>query len=234
MDTHDGGDLNMDAALIAAIAATFTLAGFVKGVIGLGLPTIAMGLLGSLMPPAEAAALLVISSVITNIWQMAGGPGLGMLLRRPWPMLAGLGAALVACAAFGLLPRKPPRLPPRHEAWAGPLAGAAAGLVTGATGVFVMPAVPYLGALGLSRDELVQALGLSLTVSTLALAVALGGTGVFNAGLAWGSALALAPALAGMGLGNALLRRVSPEAFRRWFFLGLLALGAQLLARGLA
>lgn len=247
----------MDAALIAAIAATFTLAGFVKGVIGLGLPTIAMGLLGSLMPPAEAAALLVIPSVVTNILQMTGGPGLGALLRRLWPMLAGvvagslagagllarangpaamagLGAALVAYAAFGLLPRKPPRLPPRHEAWAGPLAGAATGLVTGATGVFVIPAVPYLGALGLSRDELVQALGLSFTVSTLALAAALGGAGVFNAGLAWGSALALAPALAGMGLGNALRRRVSPEAFRRWFFLGLLALGAQLLARGLA
>jgi uncharacterized membrane protein YfcA len=94
--------------------------------------------------------------------------------------------------------------------------------------------VPYLGALGLSRDELVQALGISFTVSTLALALALGTAGVFSTGLAWGSLLALLPALIGMGLGNALRRRVSPETFRRWFFLGLLALGVQLLARGLA
>jgi len=246
----------MDPALIAAIAATFTLAGFVKGVIGLGLPTIAMGLLGSLMPPATAAALLVIPSIVTNLWQMAGGPGLRPLLRRLWPLLAGvclgswagaglltgantrgamagLGAALVAYAVIGLLPWKLPRVPPRHEGWAGPLVGTATGLVTGATGVFVIPAVPYLGALGLSRDELVQALGLSFTVSTLALAAALGGAGVFDAGLAQGSVLAVLPALAGMALGNALRRRVSPEAFRRWFFLGLLALGAQLLARGL-
>jgi uncharacterized membrane protein YfcA len=246
----------MTAALLAALAAIFTLAGFVKGVIGLGLPTIAMGLLGSLMPPAEAAALLVIPSIATNLWQMAGGTGLGPLLRRLWPMLAGvclgswagaglltgantgaamagLGAALLAYAAIGLLPWKLPRVPPRHEVWAGPLTGAATGLVTGATGVFVIPAVPYLGALGLSRDALVQALGLSFTVSTLALAVSLGGAGVFSADLAWGSVIALAPALLGMGLGNALRRRGSPEAFRRWFFLGLLALGAQLLARGL-
>ncbi|SHK23156.1 hypothetical protein SAMN02745194_04495 [Roseomonas rosea] len=246
----------MDPALLAAIAATFTLAGFVKGVIGLGLPTIAMGLLGSLMPPAEAAALLVIPSIVTNIWQMAGGPALGPLLRRLWPMLAGialgswagaglltgtrtgtamagLGAALLAYAIIGLLPWKLPRVPPRHEPWAGPLTGTATGLITGATGVFVIPAVPYLGALGLSRDSLVQALGLSFTVSTFALAAALGGAGVFNANLAWGSVIALAPALLGMGLGNALRRRVSPETFRRWFFLGLLGLGAQLLGRAL-
>jgi uncharacterized membrane protein YfcA len=247
----------MDATLIAAIAATFTLAGFVKGVIGLGLPTIAMGLLGSLMAPAAAAALLIIPSIVTNIWQMAGGPGLGPLLRRLWPMLAGvcvgswagaglltgsntsaamtgLGTALLAYAAIGLMPWKLPRIPPRHEPWAGPLVGTATGLVTGATGVFVIPAVPYLGALGLSRDELVQALGISFTVSTLALALALGTAGVFSTGLAWGSLVALLPALIGMGLGNALRRRVSPETFRRWFFLGVLALGVQLLARGLA
>jgi hypothetical protein len=207
------------------------------------------------MPPAAAAALLVIPSIATNIWQMAGGPGLGPLLRRLWPMLAGvclgswagaglltgtntgtamagLGAALLAYAALGLLPWKLPRLPPRHEPWAGPLTGAATGLVTGATGVFVIPAVPYLGALGLTRDELVQALGLSFTVSTLALATALGTAGVFTTNLAWGSLGALIPALLGMALGNALRRRVSPETFRRWFFLGLLVLGGQLLARG--
>jgi uncharacterized membrane protein YfcA len=247
----------MDATLFAAIAATFTLAGFVKGVIGLGLPTIAMGLLGSLMAPAAAAALLIMPSIVTNIWQMAGGRGLAPLLRRLWPMLAGvcvgswagaglltgsntsaammgLGTALLAYAAIGLMPWKLPRIPPRHEPWAGPLVGTATGLVTGATGVFVIPAVPYLGALGLSRDDLVQALGISFTVSTLALALALGTAGVFSAGLAWGSLVALLPALIGMGLGNALRRRVSPETFRRWFFLGLLALGVQLLARGLA
>ncbi|MBF3247578.1 sulfite exporter TauE/SafE family protein, partial [Pseudomonas aeruginosa] len=58
--------------------------------------------------------------------------------------------------------------------WAGPLVGLATGALTAVTGVFVIPAVPYLGALGLQRDELVQALGLSFSASTLALAVTLG------------------------------------------------------------
>ncbi len=180
------------------IAATFLLAGMVKGMVGLGLPIVAMGLLGLVMPPVEAAALLLVPSLVTNVWQLLAGPRFGALLRRlrgmmlgvcvgtwagsgllaggvaPHAATAALGAALALYALVGLAkPRL--RVPPRAEGWAGPAAGAATGLVTGATGVFVVPAVPYLGALGLARDDLVQALGLSFTVSTLALA----------AGLAW-------------------------------------------------
>ena len=100
--------------------------------------------------------------------------------------------------------------------------------MTGATGVFVIPAVPYLAGLGLGRDSLVQALGLSFTVSTVALAI----------GLAWHDALplraagislgAVVPALAGMAAGGWLRQRVRPETFRRWFFLGLALLGLHL------
>ncbi|HYT47888.1 MAG TPA: sulfite exporter TauE/SafE family protein, partial [Burkholderiales bacterium] len=62
--------------IVAAVTGTFLLAGFVKGVIGLGLPTLAMGLLGIAMPPAQAASLLVMPSLITNFWQLAAGPSL--------------------------------------------------------------------------------------------------------------------------------------------------------------
>lgn len=244
-----------DLPLLAFAAGTFLLAGFVKGVIGLGLPTVAMGLLGTAMPPAQAAALLVVPSLVTNLWQMAAGPPLRPLVRRLWPMLAGvclgtwagagwltggggaeagLGAALVAYAALGLAPVRLPRVPRRVEAWAGPVVGAATGLVTAATGVFVIPALPYLGALGLDRDRLVQALGLSFTVSTLALAANLAGSGALGAAPAGGSLLALAPALAGMLLGGRVRARVRPETFRRGFFLALLALGTNLLVRGLS
>ena len=67
------------------IAGVFMLAGVVKGVIGLGLPTISMGLLAVLMPPAEAAALLIVPSLATNVWQMLAGPNLRRLWRRSGP-----------------------------------------------------------------------------------------------------------------------------------------------------
>ncbi|HYF59808.1 MAG TPA: sulfite exporter TauE/SafE family protein [Burkholderiaceae bacterium] len=239
---------------ILFVAAVFVLAGLVKGVIGLGLPTVAMGLLGLAMPPAQAAALLVVPSLVTNAWQLLAGPGLARIVRRLWPMMAGiavgtalgsglvagvggsgataaLGAALIAYGVVGLA-RLRLRVSPRAERWAGPAVGAATGWVTGVTGVFAIPAVPYLGSLGFERDELVQALGLSFTVSTIALA----------AGLAWHDALhwrtaaeslpAVAAALAGMAVGGRLRALVRPETFRRGFFVALLVLGAELVWRG--
>ena len=242
--------------LLLAVAATFFVAGLVKGVTGMGLPTVAMGALGTLASPVVAAGLLVLPSFVTNLWQLLAGPGLGALLRRFWPMMlaillgtvagaplltggdtmltrAALGAALVAYAAHALLAR-PLSVPPRAEPWLSPLVGAATGLVTGATGVFVIPAVPYLQALGLRKEELVQALGLSFTVSTVALAAGLAWRGAFQPGNLAASALALLPALAGMWAGQAIRDRISPPAFRRWFLVALLLLGAEMLARSLA
>jgi uncharacterized membrane protein YfcA len=241
----------MDLLLVSAI---FVLAGASKGLIGLGLPTISIGLLALLMPPAEAAALLLLPSLVTNIVQ-ARGPALRPLLARCWPMLlailpatfAGialltgggrlalglLGAALLAYAAWGLA-APPLRLSPRLERISAVPVGFIGGLVTGATGVFVMPVVPWLGALGLARDELVQALGIAFLVSTLALGAALAWQGAVTPVNAWGSLLALPPALAGQWLGTRLRGRIPPAVFRRLFFAALLALGAQLAWRGLA
>lgn len=69
------------------VAAVFVLAGLVKGVIGLGLPTISMGLLALVMTPLEAAAILILPSFVTNIWQMVAGGALTRLLARLWPMM---------------------------------------------------------------------------------------------------------------------------------------------------
>jgi len=79
----------MGIFILAFVSSTFLLAGFVKGVVGLGLPTIAMGLLAAAMTPAQGAALLVVPSFFTNVWQ-AAGPQFMPLLRRLWPMLLGI------------------------------------------------------------------------------------------------------------------------------------------------
>jgi hypothetical protein len=103
---------------------TFFVAGIVKGVTGMGLPTVAMGVLGAIMPPVTAASLLVIPSFVTNFWQLCTGPNFTALMSRLWLMMLGillgtvagsrlltsantewttigLGAALALYAAFG-------------------------------------------------------------------------------------------------------------------------------------
>lgn len=123
---------------------------------------------------------------------------------------------------------------PRYgETWLGLIMGTATGAITVATGIFVIPGTPYIQSLQFERDKLVQALGLSFTVSTITLAAALAHAGQIRAALAGPSVVALGAALVGMILGQLVRGRVRAETFRLWFFIGLLVLGAHLALRGL-
>ena len=239
-----------DPFTLAIVAAVFLLAGTVKGVIGLGLPTVSLALLTVIFDLPSAMALLLVPSFVTNLWQaLAGGAALP-LLRRLWPFLlaatatiwlgavalrhvefdllaALLGLLLIVYAGSGLAGFAP-RIRRGQEAWTGPLLGAVNGVLSGMTGSFTVPGVLYLQAIGLPRDQLIQAMGMLFALSTLALAVALGDSGLLSAELGLLSAAALIPALLGMALGQAIRQRLPETRFRRVFFLALMALGGYL------
>lgn len=241
--------------MLTVIPGAFLLAGFVKGVIGMGLPTVAVGLLGQIMTPAQAAAIVVVPSLVTNVWQMMAGGRLFELLKRLWPLLAGicigtwlgalflphsssaqatvwLGVLLAIYAILGLV-KINFKVPPHAELWLGPIVGAVNGAITVATGIFVLPGVPYIQALSMDRDAMVQALGISFTVSTVTMAAALSHAGEISVSLIVPSLVALAVALIAMVLGQRVRSRIKPATFRLCFFLGLLALGANLALHGL-
>lgn len=234
------------------VTLTFFVAGFVKGVAGMGLPTVSMGVLSAIMPPVSAASLLVIPSFVTNFWQLFTGPNFLGLIKRFWVMMlailvgtlagswlltsantvyasVGLGVALIIYAVHGLF-ANPLSLPARFERPLSPVIGLATGLINGATGVFTLPAVPYLQALGLSKNDLIQALGLSFTVSTIALAAGLARGGAFHLGSITLSVLAIIPALLGMHVGTTVRGRISAATFRRWFLILIAILGLELAA----
>lgn len=238
---------------ISLVAAVFIIAGIVKGVIGLGLPTIAMGLLGALMTPGQAAAILVLPALLTNVWQMFDGPALKRLFLRLWPMLiwallgtlltagilakdsvrlstALLGAVLMAYALVSLVGVQL-KVSRRSEPLLGPLVGLTTGLISGVTGIFVVPSVPYLQAQNFAPDELVQAVAISAFVSSMALALGLGLNDGLGGAVATPAMVALAGAFAGMSVGKSLRSRLSGNTFRRAVLTGLLLLGASMVIR---
>ncbi|HSI60907.1 MAG TPA: sulfite exporter TauE/SafE family protein [Ideonella sp.] len=245
----------MEINRLIAIGGVFLAAGVVKGVSGMGLPTFAMAMLGLFMPPAAAAALMVLPSLATNLAQCLG-PHWRMLVRRLWPLWLGLALATVlsplpglgtpghsartalgaVLAGYGLWGLARPALPDlgRHARAAGGAAGLLTGALTAATGVFVMPMVPLLQSLRLTKEAFIQALGLSFTVATLALAVRLGGAGgaELPSGLA-GLLLPLGAALLGLRIGAALRSRLPPLLFQRALHGVFLLLGLVMLARSL-
>ncbi len=147
-----------DTSVILAVTGTFLLAGMVKGVIGLGLPTVSLALLTVAFDLPSAMALLLVPSFATNLWQALAGAHTREVALRIWPFLlmatatAWVGAAAltrvdlalltallgVLLASYALLSLGGVRLaiPLRHESWAGLLSAGAvlpalAGMVLG-------------------------------------------------------------------------------------------------------
>src|SRR6266478_1933252 len=207
--------------LLLLVAAVFLFAGFVKGVIGLGLPTVSMGLLAVTMQPSHALAIVIVPAVVTNIWQTFVGPYLRVIMRRLWPLMVG--------TVIGIwLNKFNFNVARRDEKWIGGIVGVMTGVVSSATGVQVIPSMPFMQSIGMEKDELVQALGVFFTVATVALAFNLTSAGLLTAATAWPGAVAMAASFTGMFVGQAVRSRLQPETFRRWFLIAMMFLGLYL------
>lgn len=245
-----------DTTLLAIAGLTFLVAGLVKGLIGLGLPTVSIAVLSATVGLPMALPLMVVPSVITNLWQAIVGGALVLLLRRFWSLLVssvvgvfvaysllfvtnpkGMTALLgiVLCIYSGaalfsltLVPRV------RRERLASPTVGLVTGLLAGATGSMVMPVVTYLQMLGLSKDHFVQMMGISFTVSTAAIGLAVAEHGHYEVDVFFTSVVCLAPALLGMQLGQVLRRGISEDLFQRCVHVGLVAIGLHLIWKELS
>jgi uncharacterized membrane protein YfcA len=237
-------------SLLLLIAGAFLLAGFIKGVLGLGLPTVAMGLLAVTMPPAQALAIVIVPAIITNIWQTFVGPYLRDIIARLWPLMLGtaagiwlnrgmltgpyapyatvvLGALLVIYAFLGLS-KFSFKVARPDEKWIGGIVGLITGVISATTGVQVIPSMPFMQAIGMEKDELVQALGVFFTVATVALAFNLTTAGLLTEATALPGAVAMAASFVGMFIGQAVRTRMKPDLFRRWFLIAMIFLGLYL------
>lgn len=244
-----------DISELALIAGTFLLAGGVKGVVGMGMPTVSLAILTATIGLTNGLALIVIPTTVTNVWQaLSGGHARDVLARHrlflgaavamvpPGAMAltfvdlrvlsALLGAVLITYSLVSLIHIRL-HVPERQEPWLAALSGAVTGLMTGMTGSSVVPGVLFLQSLGLPRAELVQAMGMLFAVCAIALTLALGQIGIVNGQTLLVSMGALLPALAGMALGQRLGRRLSESVFRRVLYAALLLLGCEIIASAL-
>lgn len=242
-----------DLITITVIAGTFLIAGAVKGIIGLGLPTVSLGLLTAALDLTTGMALLIVPSLVTNFWQAAVGGNVRAVFLRIWPFLSTatvtvwlgakalthvdlsllsglLGGVLLVYATLNLVGVRL-AIPAQREIWAGALLGSVNGILAGMTGSFVVPGIMFLQGIGLSRDMLIQAMGMLFAASTVALAFVLHDNSLLTTQLSFVSAAAVIPAAVGMVIGQRFRRRLSEDRFRQAFFLGILVLGAYIIAK---
>lgn len=245
--------LSLDLATTALVMFVFFLAGTIKGVVGFGLPLFAISVLASVISLPAAIAANVGPSLVTNARQALRGPYLVSLIKRLWPFLVPaialtwvgiaiqvrvnpaypglvLGALAVIFAAVSFS-KVQLTLKPEHEKLVGVFVGIVNGVVTGITGIFVLPGGLYIQALGLSRDELVQALGILFLVSTIAIGGIFIAKSLMTPSLAALSVLAIFPAVAGMSIGERLRSRISEAMFRKLFLAGIAVIGGSIILR---
>ena len=243
-------------SFLLLVGAVLVLAGFVKGLLGLGLPTVAIGVLATRISPLQALTIIIVPAIVTNIWQTFAGPYLRDIVKRLWPLMAGvcvgiwlgaglmtgvyaqygtllLGVLLVSYAAIGLGNVRF-HVARAHERVVGGAIGLITGFVSAFTGVQVIPSMPFLQAIGMEKDELVQALGVFFTVSTVALSYNLNDAGLLTRATLLPASVAMGAAFVGMFIGQLVRARLDADAFRRWFLIGILLLGLYLVGSTIA
>ena len=239
--------------ILSIVCAAFLAAGLVKGVIGLGLPSVSLAVLAATLGLHEAVALTVIPAFATNVWQGLSGGAIRLVVRRFWayllaaclgtwlgselladadlrPLKALLGTLLCTYSVFSLTVRQVPE-PGRHEPWLSPLIGGIGGVLMGMTGSFAVPGVPYLQAIRLPSEVLIQAMGVVFTAVSVTFFVALSRHGLMTVELGTASTAALVPATLGMVAGRRIRRRLSEALFGKVFFIGLFLIGAYIIVR---
>ena len=237
----------MTVLQMAVIAVAFIVAGLAKGTIGMGMPPIAIGLMSFALPLESAIAIMVVPTMVTNVWQAIYGGGFKPLMRRFGSMAAtamigilavGLllsdlgspttagwvGVLLVLYSVIALTPWRP-QVPRKVEPWANPLIGLVSGAVAGSTGVAAVPFLPYMQSLEMDRHELVQALGIMFLFIIGMLAVVLAWQGAYHLTNLASSVAAIVPTMVGVWLGQHARRQLSPETFRKAFIFGMFAVG---------
>ena len=82
--------------LVIVAVVVFLCAGFIKGLVGFGLPTIGLGLMTVFVGVEKAMVLILWPAFLTNLWQSVYGGHLRVLVPRLWPFLVSAVAMLAA------------------------------------------------------------------------------------------------------------------------------------------
>ena len=240
---------------IILATAVFVLAGSIKGTVGIGLPTAAIGILTQFTDARLAISLVAFPILFSNAWQVYREGKIRQTLRDYWRFALALMVMIAAMTfvtariderllvmmlgivilLFSLtnLISMPPRLPERFDALAQWIAGTLAGVLGGITAIWAPPTVIYLMARRVDKNEFVRASGLLIFLGSIPLCIGFWNAGLLSGDTAMLSLAMVVPSLAGFSLGEVLRRRLRAERFRKLVLLIFLVMGLNLIAKAI-
>ena len=244
-----------DNTTIMIIIVVFILAGFTKGLVGLGLPPVVLGLLTAFIGIHPAMSMVVLPSLVTNTYQAVSGGNAFTLSKKlfifyfsaTFFVIAGcllatqintnytsiiLGLLLGLYGIGGLLNIRISFGDPKNK-FIQLLLGTSNGIFTGLTGSSAVPGVFFLQSMKLSKEQLIQGMGILFTLSSITLAIGLYITNIFSISSGLMSLLALIPAIFGMIIGSKVRQKISNYVFTRILFCSLCLLGIYIISNNI-
>ena len=236
--------------LLAVVAGGFFVAGCIKGVLGLGMPAVAMVLLTLFLPPLLAIPLVALPTTLVNVVQYGRARPYRLLVARRYGLFAvilaasisvtgffitafpeqllllALGVAMVVFAAQALA-----GVVLRVGDWRGwqVLGGVVAGVIGGLSAVFSPPIVMYLIARDTPKQEFIAATGFLFLCGCAPLVLALVLNTVLVPAMVALALFGLLAALAGFLLGEWVRGYIAQELFRRLIMVFFLVMGGRLI-----
>lgn len=236
---------------IGLILGAIGLGGFVKGLIGLGLPLIAIPLISTVVDPRIAVAILALPMIVSNFVQArTGGHVLEAAYSFRWlliPMIIGsvIGTMIITAipveaakatvggivVAFALLTLsgKQPVLPAGMDKVLRPSIGLFGGVIGGMTSFFGPPVIPYLMTLQLNKTKFVQIMGMTFMLGSIPLLLGMMAKGFAPPNVLMVSGAGVVAVFISMHLGGLLRNRVSQALFTKIIAVFLIVIGSKML-----
>jgi uncharacterized membrane protein YfcA len=246
----------LDLGLLIPIAfVAFIIAGAVKGLAGMGLPTTAIALLTLIVDPRTAIAVVLLPMLATNGWQVWRMGNVraalwryrwfaGLLMIGVWVttqfaaeasdrLIFGVTGGVIIVFVVVNLRQKLPKLPDRLDTATQIGFGTIAGVLGGLTAIWAPPMAIYLAARDTEKDEFVRATGLLIFLGSVPLFFGYLSENLLTGQLATVSAIMIVPAMAGFTIGERLRRNLDQNQFRRILLYVFLVLGLNLIRRAI-
>ena len=223
-----------EVALIVSLA--FFVAGVVKGVIGIGLPTTAITIMTFFVSPLMALGLNLIPMTITNIWQFSKADNPRELIKNYKYFAISLVVFIlitsfyanqigdnvvriifavavllfVSLQIFGFNFKMNPK---RDSLWQSSL-GTLGGIFGGAASIWAVPVTMYLLMKNVKPKQFVDISGFLIMIGCLPVSIGYIATGVFQPNMFIYGALGSVIGIVGFQIGEKLRNKVNAKTFK--------------------
>tara|TARA_A100001011_G_scaffold397436_1_gene498404 strand:+ start:30882 stop:31670 length:789 start_codon:yes stop_codon:yes gene_type:complete len=244
---------NIDYLVLIQVILIFLTGGIVKGLIGVGLPTVTLTLLSFLFDIKESISIILLPIILTNLYQMFNGkylkqivndvkifqfvaflfifPGFYFLtILKSDTILFFLGIILILNSLLGLM-KYEIKFKNYTSKYFHIFIGSMTGVVTGVTGIYTMPFIFLIQSLQYSKDKVIQLMGLTFFIFGCTQFFLFSLHDMINVDKLIFSLVACFPILFGVYLGTILRKKISEDSFKKLFNFILVVMGIILILK---